>query len=93
MEQFVNGAHLPEKEVLTSIKIPREMKHECKKRGIPYKRCFVVGFNKLVNGEADQTKVNNRQIEELQQDNQKMQRKLTELALKLYRLEKGDTEE
>ena len=72
----------PENE-LTTMKIPLEMKRFCKNNDIPYRRCFSVGYNFLIKGGADQTKENNREIEEMREDNVKIQRKLREIALKL----------
>ena len=67
-------------EELTSMTIPVWMKKKCKKKGIPYKRCFLVGFNKLISGEIDQISQNNKTID-------KLQGLLTTLSLRTHALE------
>jgi len=87
-EKKMGGCELDEICETTTMAIPTRIKNECKKRGIPYKRCFLVGYQKLVGGETDQLKKNNKEISELVEGNSKLHRKLTELSLKVHDLEK-----
>lgn len=75
-------------EVSTTISIPQKIKEDCKRKGIKLKRCFMIGYQKIVSGDIDQTKQNNQEIAELRAGNEKLQRKITELSLKVYDLEK-----
>lgn len=70
-------------EEVTSVSIPINIKKSCRDKGLTYKRCFLVGYHKLVNGEVDQIKENNKKIAEIEQGNMKLQRKITELSLEL----------
>jgi len=84
----------PENE-LTTMKIPLEMKRFCKKNDISYRRCFIAGFNFLESGGVAEKKQKTEEINEILNGNRRLQRKLTELALKIQDLEqkKGKNEE
>lgn len=75
-------------EVPTTISIPNRIKEDCKRKGIKFKRCFLIGYHSLASGEVSQTKQNNQEIKELREGNAKLQRKMTELSLKILDLEK-----
>jgi cell division protein FtsB len=74
-------------EVPTSINLPQKIKEDCRRSGIKFKRCFLVGYHQLKNDGVGQTQKNNKEIEELKQGNDKLQKKITELSLKIYDLE------
>jgi hypothetical protein len=63
------------------------MKDYCKKNGIKYKQCFVAGYEFLKKGKVENRKEKTQEIEEILEGNRRLQRKLTELALKVRDLE------
>ena len=77
-----------EAEVTTTIQIPVSIKQDCKRRGIKLKRCFLVGYNEVVNGGIEMRKQNNQDMQDLKDGNKKLQTKLSETHLKFYDLEK-----
>lgn len=88
MAKQYENTELEDVDIVTSVRIPRMMKKDCKNKGIQLRQCFLLGYKKLTSGEVDSVKQLNAELVEMKQGNDRLHAKLTEMSLRILDLEK-----